>query len=98
MGRKPTVNLHLPSRLRARRQKSGRLFFYYDTGEKPRREIPLGSDRLTAIKRWAELEGKTSVTTLPEAVQAYVSRELPSKATTTDIYIRSRGTKVEPNK
>ena len=56
MGRRPTVHLNLPSGLRGRKQRSGRVFYYYDTGAKPRREIPLGSDYALAVKRWAELE------------------------------------------
>jgi hypothetical protein len=56
MGRRPTLHLNLPSGLRARRQRSGRVYYYYDTGTKPRREIPLGNDCALAVKRWAELE------------------------------------------
>jgi integrase len=56
MGRRPTKHLNLPSRLRARSFSSGRTYYYYDTGAKPRREIPLGSDYALAIKKWAEFE------------------------------------------
>jgi len=55
MGRKPIKTGAIP-RLRARRQKSGAVHYYYDHGGKPRKETPLGSDYGTAIKRWAELE------------------------------------------
>lgn len=56
MGRRPTVNRHLPPRLRARRKPSGNVLYYYDTGKKPRREIPLGSDYAMALRKYAELE------------------------------------------
>lgn len=56
MGRRPTLHLNLPSGLRARAQRSGRVYYYYDTGAKPRREIPLGNDYALAVKRWAELQ------------------------------------------
>jgi hypothetical protein len=55
MGRKPSKPNAIP-RLRPRRQKSGRVLYYYDHGGKPRREEPLGADYGLAIKRWAELE------------------------------------------
>lgn len=82
MGRKPTKNLNLPPRMRARLKPSGKTYFYYDTGAKPRREIPLGDDYVKAIQKWAELEGteKAAVVTFPQAVEQYVKRELPNKA------------------
>lgn len=55
MGRKPTVNLNLPPRMRARKMRSGVTYYYYDAGGKPRTEIPLGSDYLLAVKEWANL-------------------------------------------
>ena len=56
MGRKPTKPGAIP-RLRARKQKSGVIHYYYDKGGKPRVEIPLGSNYGLAVKKWAELEG-----------------------------------------
>jgi hypothetical protein len=43
MGRTPTKNLNLPPKMRAR-QKPGGIYYYYDTGKKPRKEIPLGKN------------------------------------------------------
>lgn len=40
--------------MRARRR-GDRVYYYYDTGEKPRREIPLGSDYVLAVQQWAKL-------------------------------------------
>lgn len=45
----------LPPRLRAR-QRRAKTWYYYDCGGKPRKEIPLGSDYLAALRKWAELE------------------------------------------
>jgi len=57
MGRKPSRWANLPKGMRARPR--GKLIFYYlDTGEKPRREIPLGSDYVAAVGKWAELTSK----------------------------------------
>jgi len=55
MGRVPTKNLNLPKGMRARPQKSGKIYYYLDLGGKPRKEIPLGDDYAIAIKKWAEL-------------------------------------------
>jgi integrase len=49
------VNLQLPPRMRARRQRSGRTWYYFDTGGTPRHEIPLGDDYVLAVQRWSEL-------------------------------------------
>lgn len=54
MGRKPSRNLNLPSRMRAR-TKNGTTYYTYDTGGKPRREIPLGTDYRLAVQKWAEM-------------------------------------------
>lgn len=47
--------MQLPPRMRARRQRSGRVWYYFDTGEKPRREIPLGDDYVLAVQQWSRL-------------------------------------------
>ncbi len=56
MGRKPSKNANLPRGVRAREQRSGVIYYYYDAGGKPRREIPLGSNYVEAVRKWAELE------------------------------------------
>lgn len=50
MGRAPTVNSTMPPGMRPRKQKSGKTYYYLDTGGKPRKEIPLGSDYILAVK------------------------------------------------
>jgi integrase len=80
VGRKRTKNLHLPPRMRIRK---GR--YFYDTQQKPRREIPLGADYAAALVKWAELEGKglQSASTQPTFGMAWKRYEkdiLPTKA------------------
>jgi integrase len=78
MGRKPTKNLNLPPHMRRRLQKSGTAFYYLDTGEKPRREIPLGSDYVLALKKYAELQNaKPAAGTFGDAIGRYMRDELP---------------------
>lgn len=60
MGRRPSKPGAVP-RLRARKQKSGVVHYYYDHGGKPRKETPLGADYGLAIQRWAELERAASI-------------------------------------
>lgn len=56
MGRRPSKNSNLPRGVRAREQRSGVIYYYYDAGGTPRREIPLGSNYVEAMRKWAELE------------------------------------------
>lgn len=87
MGRKPTVNLNLPPRLRARVKAGGRLWYYYDAGGKPRKEIPLGQDYTAAIRKWAELEGDqipaTKAVTFKDVADRYIKDIIPTKAART---------------
>jgi integrase len=82
MGRKSTANLNLPKGMRARQQKSGRIFYYLDTGRKPRHEIPLGSDYAEAVRQWAELTvtGKAPAVTFSEVAARYKKEIIPTKA------------------
>lgn len=52
MGRKPTVNRNLPTRMRAR-VRGDTTYYLYDAGGKPRKEIPLGTDYVLAVQQWA---------------------------------------------
>lgn len=88
MGRKPSVNNNLPKGLRARKQRSGKVYYYYDTGKKPRHEIPLGDDYPMAVKKWAELEidaapRHVEIITFRYAAERYVKEALPGKAART---------------
>lgn len=85
MGRQPTVNKNLPPRMRARVQRSGKVYYYYDTGAKPRVELPLGSDFVSAVQKWAELESDNSpavkaLITFKWVSEKYTREEIPTKA------------------
>ncbi|WP_212631525.1 tyrosine-type recombinase/integrase [Pseudomonas sp. KB-10] len=67
MGRKPTKPGAIP-RLRERRKPSGKVYYYYDLGGRPRKEIPLGSDYGQAIMKYAELERDRTATDLRNSV------------------------------
>jgi integrase len=64
---------------------SGRTFYYYDHGGKPRHEEPLGSDYGLAIKRWAEIERESNqrvadVITFRYVANRYRAEIIPGKA------------------
>jgi hypothetical protein len=54
MGRKNTRNLNMPSHMHPRTQRSGKVYYMY-TGDKPRKEIGLGSDFILALRKYADL-------------------------------------------
>lgn len=88
MGRKPTVNLNMPRHMRPRRQRSGKVFYYYDTGKRPRKEIPLGADYALALKKYAELEIDArgvpqNVVTFYHVGERYRCEIIPTKAPST---------------
>lgn len=87
MGRKPTVNNHLPPHMRARRQKSGKTYYYLDLGGKPRVEKPLGDDYALALQQWSHLNQHklpaASVVTFKMACDKYIKDILPSKSANT---------------
>lgn len=87
MGRTPTVNKNLPRGMRARRQKSGVVHYYFDHGGKPRKETPLGSDYLEAVRKWADLaklpkaaEATPELILFPYVIERYKMDVLPRKA------------------
>ncbi|PTR17460.1 site-specific recombinase XerD [Nitrosospira sp. Nsp2] len=82
MGRRPTVNLNLPKGMRARVQKSGRVFYYLDTGAKPRKELPLGPDYTEAVRQWAELTvtATAPAVTFRQVAERYQREVIPTKA------------------
>jgi integrase len=70
--------------MRARLQRSGIIYYYYDTGQKPRVEIPLGPDYVMAVKKWSELEGDSapiaSLITFKYVSERYTREVIPTKA------------------
>jgi len=85
MGRKPSRWANLPKGMRAR-PRGKKVFYYLDTGGRPRKEIPLGADYAEAVAKWTELTLRPEQAPLPErptfahAVAAYRKDVLPSKA------------------
>lgn len=83
MGRKPTRWTNLPKGMRAR-PRGNKVFYYLDTGGRPRREIPLGSDYPAAVRRWAELAVKpapaAAAGTFAQVVEAYWRDVIPTKS------------------
>ena len=83
MGRRPTKNTNLPPRMRARHRKT-KIYYYYDLGGKPRREEPLGTDFVLAVKRWAEIEQqdvpRAAIPRFKDAVDMYLREVLQTKA------------------
>jgi integrase len=87
MGRRPSKNMNLPTRMRARRRGQS-VYYFYDTGAKPRKEIPLGKDYVTAIQKWAELQGDkpaASLITFKDVADRYILEVLPGKAKATRV-------------
>lgn len=76
MGRPSSVNRNLPPRMRARRR--GKVTYYlYDTGGKPRHEIPLGTDYTLAVQEWAKLHQSepTAQMTVAWAIGKYLGSD-----------------------
>ena len=55
MGRKNTRNLNMPPHMHPRTQRSGKVYYYMYTNDKPRKEIALGSDFILALRKYANL-------------------------------------------
>ncbi|VVN50702.1 Tyrosine recombinase XerC [Pseudomonas fluorescens] len=89
MARRPTNPGSIP-RLRKRLRSGGRVYYYYDAGDKPRREIALGSDYGAAIVEYARLEKSRAASALVGAVLTfeyvatkYMEEVVPTKSSTT---------------
>lgn len=89
MGRRPTKPGAI-ARLRERKKPSGKLYYYYDAGGKPRKEIPLGSDYGLAIMKYAEFERdrtadnlKQQVITFKYVADKYFVEVVPGKSPAT---------------
>ncbi len=86
MGRKPTVNSNLPKGMRARKR-GKQVYFYYDMGGKPRKEIALGKDYVLAVQQWSKLEmekiPKEMLPTISTVISRYEAEIIPTKAANT---------------
>jgi integrase len=74
MGRKPSRNLNLPSRLRAR-VRGSTVYYFYDHGGTPRKETSLGTDYILAVQKWAEMHesSPTEKITVAWAISKYLA-------------------------
>lgn len=83
MGRAPTRNKNLPKGMRAR-HRAGKVYYFLDTGAKPRKEVPLGCDYVLAVQKWAELTSmrkpSNAVGTLGHTAARYRKDVIPAKA------------------
>lgn len=71
---------------RARKQKSGTTYYYFDTGAKPRKEIPLGSNYREAVKKWLELfamPAQMASENFADLADRYEAEVIPKKASST---------------
>ncbi|HCT04295.1 MAG TPA: integrase [Pseudomonas sp.] len=89
MARRPTNPGSIP-RLRKRLRPGGRVYYYYDAGDKPRKEIALGSDYGAAIVEYARLEKSRAASALVGAVltfeyvaNKYMEEVVPTKSANT---------------
>jgi hypothetical protein len=78
MGRRRRTNLGLPPRMR----RKGRAF-YYDTGGKPRKWIPLGSNEAVARFEWAKLENQEHGETVSYLIEYFFGTRVPQLAINT---------------
>lgn len=82
MGRKRSVHLNLPVRMKARVRASG-TYYYYFNGQ---HELPLGKEYIEAIRRWAGLEGGNAnvraagTLTFRYVAEKYRDKVIPTKA------------------
>lgn len=83
MGRKPSRWSNLPKGMRAR-ERGKKIHYYLDTGGRPRKEIPLGSDYVSAVQKWAELtvaqRPAGAQHTFVDVAHQYRAKALPLKA------------------
>jgi integrase len=69
------------------RPRGQKVHYYLDTGAKPRKEIPLGSDYVLAVQKWADLTSGEKPPpgqgTFPHVLDAYWKHVVPTKAVRT---------------
>lgn len=83
MGRRNTRNLNMPPNMHPRTQRSGKVYYYMYTKDKPRKEIPLGPDFILALKKYAELNivvEPTAGATFSDVHKRYLVEAVPKLA------------------
>lgn len=92
MGRRNTRNLNMPPCMHPRTQRSGKVYYYMYTKDKPRKEIPLGPDFILALKKYAELnivvEPRTGAT-FSDVQKRYLVEVVPKLAASSARMYRS---------
>lgn len=92
MGRRNTRNLNMPPCMHPRTQRSGKVYYYMYTKDKPRKEIPLGPDFILALKKYAELNIVVEVTanaTFSDVERRYLVEAVPKLAASSARMYRS---------
>ncbi|WP_272970413.1 tyrosine-type recombinase/integrase [Comamonas terrigena] len=72
--------------LRSRKHRSGKTYYYFDTGTKGEKEIPLGSNHREAVKKWIELSNMPAPIaqeTFADLADRYEAEVIPGKAKST---------------
>lgn len=78
---------------RVRARPSGKVYYFFDAGGKPRKELPLGCDYIAAVRKWADLASKQHlgviVSDFKQLADKYAREEIVLKATSTQATQRS---------
>jgi len=85
MGRKPTVNLTLPPGMR-KRVRGKRIYYFYEIGGRPRKELSLGTDYILALRKYADKhqnEPLPKKILLRDAITKYRTDVLPTLSANT---------------
>lgn len=84
MGRRPSKHSNLPPHMR-KRIRGDKVYYFLDTGGKPRKEIPLGTDYVLALKKYAELSvtSDDQGATFGNVIDRYMRDILPKLARNT---------------
>jgi integrase len=91
MGCKPSSNLNLPPHMR-KRIRGELVYYYFDTGTRPRKEIALGTDYFIALQKYTELAIPRRPTTdvkFGDALQRYLIEIVPTLSVNTQHTHRS---------
>ena len=92
MGRRNTRNLNMPPCMHPRTQRSGKVYYYMYTKDKPRKEIPLGPDFILALRKYAELNivvEPTAGATFSDVQKRYLVEAVPKLAVSSARMYRS---------
>lgn len=92
MGRRNTRNLNMPPCMHPRTQRSGKVYYYMYTKDKPRKEIPLGPDFILALRKYAELNIVVEVianATFADVEKRYLVEAVPKLAASSARMYRS---------